>query len=279
VRLPSTAGILATGPRSIGMATGSPANSGPRFYVMQVRRWVLLGAVLALVLLVGAAAFTVRGMPAATSGSLPSPATASLPQSTAMAAGDRAPTPTPTLAPTAATDLRFAIQSLQVADEHRAGYSRDLFPHWIDADGDACNTRKEVLLADALAPPARSGACSLTGGEWVSLYDGAELHDPTDVEIDHVVALAEAWDSGAYGWAEDERTAFSNDLADPPELLPVSHATNSEKGDKDPADWLPPLESSQCQYLTDYVAVKARWHLSVDERELAALNGVASECS
>lgn len=84
-----------------------------------------------------------------------------------------------------------------MAGEVRTGYDRALFPHWIDADGDGCDTRREVLIAEAVEPPSIGAGCYLTGGRWLSLYGGIETTDPGTFDLDHVVALAEAWDSGA----------------------------------------------------------------------------------
>jgi len=104
------------------------------------------------------------------------------------------------------------LAMLTVATEDRTGYDRSLFRHWIDADGDGCNTRREVLIDEAVVPPTVGGGCSLIGGRWVSLYDGLVLTDAGKLDIDHVVALAEAWDSGASAWSADRRMRFANDL-------------------------------------------------------------------
>ena len=89
--------------------------------------------------------------------------------------------------------LRSAVAGLAVAEENRLGYDRDLFPHWIDEDRDGCHTRKEVLIVEATTPPAVGSRCSLVGGEWYSYYDDATWTEQTDLDIDHMVPLAEAW--------------------------------------------------------------------------------------
>lgn len=103
-------------------------------------------------------------------------------------------------AETISVPLRSAVAELPVADETRAGYDRDLFPHWVDDDRDGCNTRKEVLIAEATTPPEVGPRCSLVGGEWYSYCDDATWTEQTDLDIDHMVPLAEAWDSGASVW-------------------------------------------------------------------------------
>ena len=174
--------------------------------------------------------------------------------------------------------LMMLIDQLAVAPEHRRGYSRDLFVHWIDEDGDGCDTRREVLIAEAIVAPVVGPGCSLSGGEWISPYDGMDITDASRLDIDHVVALAEAWDSGAYGWSPLRREAFANDLGVPWALLAVSAASNRSKGDQDPAHWLPPLPSARCAYIVDWVAVKTRWRLAIDDAERQALGRLAREC-
>lgn len=107
------------------------------------------------------------------------------------------------------------------------------------------------------------------------MYDGLTFTDPSDLDIDHVVALAEAWDSGAYAWDSARRRAFANDLGVSWSLIAVSASSNRSKSDKDPAEWLPTSASVRCQYLGDWVAVKARWGLAVDDAERSALAGAA----
>ena len=196
------------------------------------------------------------------------------------------PTSAPTAGPTAAPSppalrngtyrLVDVLPLLEVSAEDRTGYMRTTFRLWVDADHDGCNTRKEVLLRDAVAAPSISLHCALFGGQWVSPYDGITFTDESGLDIDHVVPLAEAWDSGASVWAADEREAYANDLGVPFALLAVSAHTNRSKGDADPANWLP-RSVFVCQYLADWVGVKARWSLTVDPPEHAAI-AAHSEC-
>jgi hypothetical protein len=173
--------------------------------------------------------------------------------------------------------LSVAIGDLVGATEVRTGYSRTLFKHWTDADGDGCSTRNEVLISEADDPVTVGSGCSLTGGRWFSYYDGVSWTDPSDIDIDHMVPLAEAWDSGASGWSSAVREAFANDLDDYRSLVGVTDNVNQSKSDKDPADWLPAQQV--CRYVREWVAVKHRWRLSVDGAERSALSSVASGCS
>ncbi|MFJ9461621.1 HNH endonuclease family protein [Kitasatospora sp. NPDC101447] len=174
--------------------------------------------------------------------------------------------------------LREAIDALPVADENREDYERTKFRHWIDADKNGCNTRKEVILAEAVDAPEVGPGCALTGGTWFSPYDSLTVTDSAALDVDHMVPLAEAWDSGAYGWTPKEREAYANDLGDERSLIAVSARSNRSKADKDPADWMPPARNYTCTYLTNWTTVKTRWSLTVDQREADTLHQIAADC-
>jgi hypothetical protein len=182
-------------------------------------------------------------------------------------------------AETYSAPLRTAVAGLPTATENRTGYSRDLFPHWIDADGDGCNTRYEVLIAEAVQAPAVGTGCTLSGGRWYSYYDNAYWTNPSDLDIDHLVALAEAWDSGARYWTTSRRRDYANDLGDYRTLVAVTDTVNQAKSDKDPAEWMPTYSSARCRYIQEWVAVKIRWRLTVDTTEKSALTSWANSCT
>src|SRR5689334_5237731 len=186
---------------------------------------------------------------------------------------------TPARAETYSAPLRTAVAALPVATEVRTGYNRDLFPHWIDADSDGCNTRYEVLIAESTTTPTVGSGCSLSGGRWFSYYDGATWTATSDVDIDHFVPLAEAWDSGARNWTTAQRQSYANDLGDSRSLAAVTDNVNQSKGDQDPAEWMPPLSSVYCRYIGEWAAVKTRWGLTVDSAEKSALTSRAAACS
>jgi hypothetical protein len=186
---------------------------------------------------------------------------------------------TPAHAATYSAPLRTAISSLPVATEVRTGYNRDLFPHWIDADSDGCNTRYEVLIAEATTRPSVGSGCSLSGGRWYSYYNNTYYTLPSDLDIDHMVALAEAWDSGARSWTTSRRQAFANDLGESRSLVAVKDSVNQSKGDKDPAEWMPSYTSARCRYIQEWVAVKKRWGLTVDSAEKSTLTSYGNSCS
>ncbi|MFF7098101.1 HNH endonuclease family protein [Streptomyces rubradiris] len=131
-----------------------------------------------------------------------------------------------------------------------------------------------MLLAEAVTQPAVTGRCTLTGGSWFSWYDEQTV---TATDIDHVVPLAEAWDSGARLWSREKRIAYANYLDDARHLEAVSQRSNRQKADQDVAEWLP-VPSARCRYLTYWVPIKLTWNLSVDQAELRALNALAAGC-
>jgi uncharacterized protein DUF1524 len=195
----------------------------------------------------------------------------------AMPAGSSPPRSTPTASDrhTALADL---LAMIVIAPEHRDGYKRSLFIHWIDADGDGCDTRDEVLLSQAALLPFIRGNCAISGGEWFSEYDGRTFDGPAEVEVDHVVALGEAWASGASGWSMARRQDYANDLGVPWALIAVSSGTNESKGDRDPASWLPPRTGELCPYLASWIGVKVRWRLTMDQRERDAVARQITGC-
>lgn len=171
------------------------------------------------------------------------------------------------------------LDSLRVAPEQRTGYDRDLFAHWSDLDGDGCDTRREVLIRDSRVQssldPDRT--CWVVSGLWYSHYDGEWVQGPSSLDIDHLVPLAEAWDSGAHSWSADRREQFANDEG---ALVAVTFGSNRSKGARDPAEWMPPNAEFTCPYVAGWVATKAKWDLSVDQRESDFLRGLlAGDCT
>ncbi|MEO3972917.1 DUF1524 domain-containing protein [Streptomyces sp. CAU 1734] len=182
-------------------------------------------------------------------------------------------TPAPLVAKGQIAQLEDAISVILTADEDRAGYQSTSFPHWNKGRDttDACSTRAEVLIAEAVEEPDVSAACKLTGGKWFSYYDEQTVTKQSSIEVDHVVPLAEAWGSGASAWTAERREAYANDQAATATLTAVTARTKREKGEQDITGWLPPSTSALCRYIGDWVATKLRWGLSTDKEELEAL--------
>ncbi|MFC9595800.1 HNH endonuclease family protein [Streptomyces sp. NPDC056944] len=182
-------------------------------------------------------------------------------------------------APSSAEVLSLADAVLQIplADESRVGYTRDKFKHWNTGldPADGCNTRNEVLLSEATVAPEVAAGCKLSGGAWLSYYDGQEVNDPGKLDIDHMVPLAEAWDSGASSWTPARREAYANDQGAATSLVAVTARTNRSKADQDPREWMPPLPDAHCRYVSEWVATKLRWGLTADQGEAEALKAYA----
>ncbi|MFD9474873.1 HNH endonuclease family protein [Streptomyces goshikiensis] len=218
---------------------------------------------------------------------LPGLALACLPVlSSAPVAHPHALPPTAVVAAAGAPGLRAplplfeAIDMIPVAPEHREGYKRDLYKHWNKglAASDGCDTRKEVILAEAVVAPQITAGCKLTGGSWRSAYDALIVTDAARLDVDHFVPLAEVFDSERTPWTAARREAYANDQASPDTLIAVSAASNRSKSDKDPAEWLPSDGSYHCTYAATWVGTKLRWGLAADEAERQALLGIAEGC-
>ncbi|MEV7563936.1 HNH endonuclease family protein [Streptomyces tanashiensis] len=190
----------------------------------------------------------------------------------ATAPAAQAAMPTPVSAATARTYLAALTVK---AEGSTSGYSRDLFPHWITQSG-TCNTRETVLKRDGVNVVTDS-SCAATSGSWYSEYDGATWTVASDLDIDHMVPLAEAWRSGANSWTTAQRQSFANDLTRP-QLIAVTDNVNQAKGDLDPAKWLPSRTAYRCTYVRAWVHVKYHWNLSVDSAEKSALQSVLNGC-
>jgi len=155
-----------------------------------------------------------------------------------------------------------------------SGYSREKFPHWLSA-GSNCDVRDTVLKRDG--SNVKLSGCNVVAGAWTSIYDGDKITDPSKVDIDHMVPLANAWRSGANKWTTQQREDFANDLEDP-QLLAVSASSNRSKGDQDPSTWKPELTGAWCEYAQDWIAVKSRWKLTVTVAEKSALADMLEKC-
>jgi hypothetical protein len=185
------------------------------------------------------------------------------------------PVETPSPGPTDAADTHSQLDQLTVAAAaSMRGYSRERFPHWRNA-GKNCDVRDTVLQRDGTG--IKLSGCNVVGGRWSSRYDKRTLADPSDVDIDHMVPLANAWRSGADDWNDDKRGDFANDL-DRPQLFAVSASSNRAKGDQDPSQWKPPNRDDWCGYAEDWIAVKHHWRLSVTTAEKAALDDMLGSC-
>ena len=182
---------------------------------------------------------------------------------------------TPPNIPSAAT-ANSELAALRVAaDGSSSGYSRDLFPHWSTVSG-TCNTRETVLKRDGSGVVTDS-SCAATSGSWYSPYDGATWYAASDVDIDHVVPLSNAWKTGASAWTTTKRQQFANDLSYP-QLIAVTDNVNQAKGDQTPATWKPSRTAYWCTYSKMWIHVKYKYALRINSAEKSALTTMLGYC-
>lgn len=155
-------------------------------------------------------------------------------------------------------------------------YRRSAFgPSWADVDGNGCDTRNDMLSRDLdLVTYSRTDRCVVTSGTLSDPYTARTIRfdrtkDASRVQIDHVVPLSYAWRNGAYSWDPQTRRQFAND---PDNLLAVDGPTNMAKGDKGPAQWLPPNTNYRCAYLSQFSRVVLKYNLDIPEPDRSTLN-------
>jgi hypothetical protein len=170
----------------------------------------------------------------------------------------------------------FGLSAPQVAEDRDSGYNRALFKHWIDNDKNGCDTRAEVLISEAVVKPKVDKKCKISGGKWLSKYDNKSVTNASQLDVDHLVPLAEAWRSGAWAWTPQQRQDFANDLSDKRALIAVTLSTNRSKGDKDISDWVPKVDT--CGYVQNWIAIKIRYSLTYDAREAKSLSSYFETC-
>jgi hypothetical protein len=166
----------------------------------------------------------------------------------------------------------------------KTGYTRAQFgATWADVNKNGCDTRNDILKRDLtnIVYRAKTHDCVVESGTLLDPYSGNTIYfvkgvtSSMEVQIDHVVALSNAWQTGAFKLTLQKRTEFAND---PDNLLAVQGRLNSQKGDGDAATWLPPLKSIRCAYVTKQIIVKAKYNLWVTSAEKAAMLAVLSKC-
>ncbi|CAB4590808.1 MAG: DUF1524 domain-containing protein [Actinobacteria bacterium] len=166
----------------------------------------------------------------------------------------------------------------------KTGYERSQFgPAWSDVDRNGCDTRNDILYRDLTSIKYKDGTkeCVVQSGILIDPYSGEKISfvrgvaTSSEVQIDHVVALSNAWQTGAFKFSYDKRLAFAND---PMNLLAVKGRLNSQKGDGDAATWLPPRKNIRCAYVSQQIVVKAKYGLWVTKPEKAAMLNLLNQC-
>ena len=149
-------------------------------------------------------------------------------------------------------------------DPNLPAYDRDHFAGWIDSDGDCVNTRHEILQSEAASFSMNTEGCAVASGEWFDPYTSRTFTDPRDLDVDHVVALADAWVSGAWAWADELLDRFANDFGN---LNAIAAGENRSKSARGPAGYSPSAPAAACDYLVQYATVKIRWGLSITPQD------------
>jgi hypothetical protein len=164
----------------------------------------------------------------------------------------------------------------------KTGYSRVQFgAAWADVDHNGCDTRNDILHRDLTQVVYRTGTCIVLSGVLHDPYTGKTINfrrgvkTSPAVQIDHVVALSDAWQKGAFAWTISKRTAFAND---PVELLAVDGPINGQKSDSDAASWLPPNRAFRCSFVARQIAVKSKYGVWVTSAEQAAFSRILASC-
>jgi len=184
-------------------------------------------------------------------------------------------------------DSRAVLVAQTLVERGRSAstnYSRDAFGSaWKDVDRNGCDTRNDILARDFSTVIFKAGTneCKVVGGTWTDPYSNETYtftEPPSGAQIDHVVALKNAWEMGADMWTDEKRTEFAND---PLNLVVTVASLNAQKSDSNAASWLPPFKPGRCEFIARVVAVKFKWQLFVTSAEKAAMLNILSkpECA
>ena len=159
-------------------------------------------------------------------------------------------------------------------------YNRSQWDHWIDEDGDCQDARQEVLILESLVEVTFESErkCRVATGRWYGAFTGTYAEAPGDLDIDHLVPLKNAHDSGAWAWVPAKKQEYANYLGNPDHLIAVTKGANRSKGAKGPEEWQPPDEGYWCQYATDWTEVKMEWGLTMTQTEIGTVIEMLDTC-
>ena len=205
---------------------------------------------------------------------------------TATAAPITAPPPPPATATVRPVDsvtssILSLVESLIVDDKPKSAlpsYDRSTWKHWNDEDNDCINARHEVLIEESTTSIGMDGNCRVATGQWFGVYTGEQFSNPSNLDVDHMVPLKNAHDSGGWAWSASKKEEFANYLTFANHLLAVSASANRSKGSSGPEFWKPTRIDYWCQYGTDWAEIKATWALTVTSLEKAALVDLVNNC-
>ena len=150
----------------------------------------------------------------------------------------------------------------------------------MDEDRDCQDARQEALIAESETPVTYKSEdrCRVASGSWEGPYTGENFTDPGDLDIDHMVPLANTHRSGGWAWSEEKKREYANDLSYEGHLIAVKASANRSKGSKGPEDWKPQARGYWCQYAVDWISIKNAWELTATELETTALAEMLDTC-
>ena len=228
-----------------------------------------------------------------------SPPVAEAPKPTSVPPAAAPPTPLPSTAtpapraasisPTAtsvqnkltqpSSGLAFSLEINEIAAD-LPKYVRGDWKHWIDEDKDCQNTRHEVLIEESLKTVTFKGdkRCQVAMGEWLAPFTGDTVTDATKLDVDHMVPLKNAHDSGGWAWDKGKKAAYANEMGHADHLIAVTASANRQKGASGPERWKPANQDYWCDYAIDWAQIKADWGLSATKAEWTALQEMIATC-
>ena len=183
------------------------------------------------------------------------------------------------LPPTTIPAITLAI-TVAAIPTNMPEYSRSQWKQWIDEDGDCQDARQEALIQESLIDVTFESEkkCRVATGRWYGAFTGAYVEDPGNLDIDHLVPLKNAHESGGWAWSSVKKQEYANDLKDADHLIAVTKGANQSKGAKGPEEWRPPDEGYWCKYATDWAEVKMEWGLTMTQTETEAVIEMLDTC-
>jgi hypothetical protein len=178
-------------------------------------------------------------------------------------------------------NLSIPLLTISSASDSVPSYDRDDWRHWIDSDGDCQNTRHEVLVEESIIPVAFTDArkCNVLEGQWLALFSGVNVFTATELDVDHMVPLANAHKSGGWAWDYERKREYANNLSYKGHLIAVTASANRSKGARGPEDWRPADKNYWCLYSIDWITIKAAWGLTATQQEWDALVEMLDSCA
>ena len=217
----------------------------------------------------------------------PTPVPTNAPQVEPTPTTEAKPKPTATSSPSSLTSIptsKISTPSMELAvaevPTDLPDYDRGDWKHWVDEDGDCQNARHEVLVHESLVDVKfkEPNNCQVATGEWLDPFTGETITDATKLDVDHMVPLKNAHDSGGWAWNKDRKKAYANYMMYEDHLIAVTASANRKKGAKGPEDWKPSNEAYWCDYAKDWIEIKSQWKLTTTNAEWTALEEMTETC-